>query len=359
MGNSVAITSPETAELVKQSEQYVSRLQILEEEMKIVKATLAQLNGSEVVIQSKNDIKEEERIRVNVFISFHVASSLPLAQKLKQDFTEKLNCKVFICTEMLGGRSYRHQIIEAIESCQVIVPLICKGWSESAECMDEFNHARRLNLRSHVSHRTTAPASRLPVIVPIFYKDFDFTINPDTRLLASSVNFIAFQDYDLTWRKLCESIAFLKPQEFPFSETLLEMKGDAETPKKLLSTGSDIKETFESSGGTFIFRGQTINDHDGNTTKTDRCLITFANGLINGTVDYQAGTIYNASEVAPIQGTYDFAKNTFQWTELYHHKQSHFEYSGKIIDGKFIGTYYMRERPKATGKFEFKFERWL
>lgn len=300
----------------------------------------------------------------DVFISLNVASSLKFALDLKRYIEEKYVCKVFICTEMAGGASFRDQIVDALETCKVFIPLINEEWINSPECLDEFNHARRLNLISHKTKRTSPPAARLPVILPVYFDGFNFLGYKETRLLASSVNFLPLvpaKPVD-TWQRIYTSVEYLHPPGMPEPKDGAEKSQglDAKTQAGMNLLKNETSDSLLSSGGgTFILSGKTVNDYDGNTTLTDRCLITFNNGTVSGTIDYKAGTLYNDSDIAPIEGTYDVASRTSQWTEVYHHGKSHFEYAGKIEADRIVGTYYWREKPTAKGTFEFKLERWL
>lgn len=301
--------------------------------------------------------------KYDIFISLHVASSLKYAQSLKSYLERHFNCSIFICTNMMGGISYREQIVDGIESCKLFIPLINIEWAESAECGDEFNYARRINLISHKSGKTKTPQPRFPVIIPVYYKDFDFMQYKVIRLLASSVNFLPLDvnQPEPTWIALIASVEYLHvlPEtSLPASVSSTAPKLNSDLIHALELLQNDISDNL-TGGGTFILTGKTVNNYDGNTTQTDRCLLTFAGGRVTGSIDYKAGTLYNTSDVAPIEGTYDIKTGVTNWTEIYHHGGSHFEYTGRINGNTIKGTYYWREKPTATGKFEFSLERWL
>jgi len=308
--------------------------------------------------------------KYDIFISLNVNSALKYAQSLQEYLKYQLGLEIFICVDMVGGTSYREQIVDAVESCLVFIPLINKDWADSAECGDEFNFARRTNLTSHKAGRTKPPQPRLPVILPIYFKGFDFLAYKDIRLLASSVNFIELNVNDLqnAWKVLTASILYLKNCGLSITPTTSKEKQQEISNSSTINTDlthalgtlqNDVSDHLTTGGGTFILTGKTVNDYDGNTTITDRCLLTFAGGRVNGTIDYKPGTLYNTQDVAPIEGTYDLKTGKTQWTEIYHHASSHFEYTGKIDGNSITGTYYWREKPTAVGKFEFKLERWL
>jgi len=269
---------------------------------------------------------------------------------------------------MMGGLGYREQIVDSLETCHVCIPIINKDWAESGECSDEFSHARRTNLISHKIGKTKPPQPRQPVILPIFFNTFDFLQYKDIRLLASSVNFLPLDINapEPTWKSLIASIVYLKIPElqtkYPVTDTssnIFTTELSDNLKDAFASLSNDITNNLTSSGGTYILTGKTINDYDQNTTTTDRCLLTFSSGKVTGTIDYKAGTRYNSSEVAPIDGTYDLTTGKTCWIEIYHHGSSHFQYNGLITGNSIKGTYFWKEKPTATGTFEFTLERWL
>ncbi|KAJ3006472.1 UNVERIFIED_CONTAM: hypothetical protein HDU68_004041 [Siphonaria sp. JEL0065] len=300
----------------------------------------------------------------DVFISLHVGSCLKMASEMKAQLEER-GFKVWLCTKMDGGESYRDQIAGAVEKTIVVIPLINSYWAESGECEDEFNHARRQNLTSHQRGRTSHPEPRQPIIFPFFLPGLDFNKYTHIRLLASSVNFLPLDPNNITdaVNRLVASISRLHPKGLSVQlgeveSKPAEMEAHREVPAALTNT---VENAVTKSGGTFILRGQTVNDYDGNLTTTDRCLLTFtSDGHVKGTIDYKAGTIYNSSDIANVDGTVNWETRRTEWIEEFSAK-SHFKYRGVVDkDGKSIkGDYYWIEKPAATGKFEFHVERWL
>ena len=214
-------TSPMKGEATKDPTvaRILERLLVLEDQVKVLNARLNELEGGDDKNgNSPNETSAgEPRTITDVFVSLHVASSLVVARLLKQFIETKYGCKVFLCTDMVGGASYRSQIVDALESCKVFIPLINQSWATSGECMDEFNHARRLNLISHKTGRTKSPDPREPVILPVYFSDFDFLQYRDCRLLASSINFLPLDVADpvATWNKVVASVEYLRPPGMP------------------------------------------------------------------------------------------------------------------------------------------------
>jgi hypothetical protein len=315
---------------------------------------------------------------VDVFISLEVESSLVIGRSLKEYLERNFGATVFMCDDVINGPTFREQIIDNLEKCRVFIPIVNEQWAESTECGEHFNYARQMNLALHKMRRSRAPTPRMPVILPVHDKGFNHLAYQETRLLASSTNFtpINFDDPTATWKKICYSIKYLKIAGFPAlnlsNAPALPIKKEVEpVAEELFEFGEQQERALDqftteisnsllsSRGGTFILSGQTVNDYDGNTTVTDRCLITFCDGVVRGTIDYKAGTLYNSSDIAPIEGVYDVEKQTATWSEIYHHGRSHFVYSGEIDENSIRGTYYWQEKPTARGHFEFKLERWL
>jgi len=352
----------------------VTRINELEKEVKVLKARLDQMEGGSTVTFSAQIAKDEVPKReFDFFISLNVSTALKYGESLKKFIERRYpGIRVFICTEMLGGASYREQIVDAIESSHVIVPLINDGWATSGECSDEFDMARRTNLISHKTGKTKAPDARQPVIVPVFDPDCNIFAYKETRLLASTVNFLPLDksDPDKTWEKVFASIEWIKPKGMPqpavsissqaSKDEVADWIGNKDNQKQLaMQKGEASNSLLQSGGGTFVLKGQTVNNYDGNTTVTDRCLLTFADGKVTGSVDYHAGTLYNSGDVSPVEGTYDLKTRKSLWNEIYHHGTSTFVYEGTIDEEGIKGTYFWKQKPTATGTFEFKFERWL
>jgi len=124
----------------------------------------------------------------HVMISLNVKSMQENATALRQ-FLGKYGIKCWICIDIGGGSQYREEIVSAVKSCKVFLPLMNNAWANSGECYDEYSFAKRLNLTSHEKQITKQSQQRLPIICPIAFPDLDWTI-PHVELLASSTNFI-------------------------------------------------------------------------------------------------------------------------------------------------------------------------
>jgi len=111
---------------------------------------------------------------------------------------EKYGINVWICVNLLGGMDYRHEITEAVKKCHVMILLMNENWASSGECNDEFALAKRLNLTSHESGRTPRTSPRLPILLPIAFKDLEWGAHDHVQLLASSTNFIVHDYKNLT-----------------------------------------------------------------------------------------------------------------------------------------------------------------
>lgn len=123
-------------------------------------------------------------------ISLHVSSMKPSALKLKE-FLEKAGLKVWMCTsDLQGGDNYRNEIVNAVKTCKVFLPLINSEWANSGECADEFGLAKRQNLTSHERGITKEPELRRPIFCPVAFPNLVWTAHPHVELLAANTNFI-------------------------------------------------------------------------------------------------------------------------------------------------------------------------
>ena len=69
----------------------------------------------------------------DVMISLNCRTMLPTAQRFR-DFLEAHGVKVWLCVNMSAGVDFRDEIIAAVDSCEVFLPLINEAWCESKEC---------------------------------------------------------------------------------------------------------------------------------------------------------------------------------------------------------------------------------
>jgi len=124
----------------------------------------------------------------NLMISINVRTLGETAKDLKTLIEENLNAKVWICTDMTGGQNYRDEIVKAIDKALVVILLVNDAWANSAECEDEYNYAKRLNL-------TSQSDPRKPFLLPIAFPDLNWQRHSHIRLLMSSTNAITAKDY--------------------------------------------------------------------------------------------------------------------------------------------------------------------
>lgn len=135
------------------------------------------------------EIPSKLNIRGGVFISLNVKSQKKSGDLLKEVLS-KYGVTVFICTDLPGGVDFRNAIVEAVKRSSVFLCLINNAWALSGECLDEYNLAKRLNLTSHESGRTSHPSHRLPSILPVAFPDLRWDQHSHVELLAASTNFI-------------------------------------------------------------------------------------------------------------------------------------------------------------------------
>lgn len=103
-----------------------------------------------------------------------------------------------MCTTSLdAGDKFRDEIVGAVKACKVFVPLINNEWAASGECYDEFSLAKRRNLTSHESGRTSPSGPRLPAIVPVAFPSLDWERFPHVELLAATTNFLLSSTEDV------------------------------------------------------------------------------------------------------------------------------------------------------------------
>ena len=105
---------------------------------------------------------------------------------------------MWMCTNSLdAGDKFRDEIVGAVKACKVFVPLINNEWAASGECYDEFSLAKRRNLTSHESGRTSPSGPRLPAIVPVAFPSLDWERFPHVELLAATTNFLLSSTEDV------------------------------------------------------------------------------------------------------------------------------------------------------------------
>eukprot|EP00052_Salpingoeca_macrocollata_P032570 m.5985 g.5985 ORF g.5985 m.5985 type:complete len:370 (-) comp3887_c0_seq1:44-1153(-) len=124
-----------------------------------------------------------------VMISLHVGSSRGSAEAIKAYLLSLGVPEVWICTEMGGGADFRAAIHNAVDSCDVFLPLMNQQWADSGECYDEYSLARRKNLTSFERGVTSKGQPRKPVFVPIALPGLDWSA-PHIEVLASYTNFL-------------------------------------------------------------------------------------------------------------------------------------------------------------------------
>ncbi|KAJ3141381.1 hypothetical protein HK100_007417 [Physocladia obscura] len=146
-----------------------------------------------------------------VMISLHVATMEPSAKWLKSEL-EKRGVSVWMCTTALqAGDNYRNEIVEAVKSSRVVLPMINKNWSKSGECEAEFQLAIRTNLISHdtgaTAHTITVDGAdgkpypisgiRRPAFLPLKFPDIEWRENPGVEQLSCLTNFVVCNDVTL------------------------------------------------------------------------------------------------------------------------------------------------------------------
>jgi len=136
---------------------------------------------------------------LNLMISLHVRTLAQVASELKEQIEKTFNAHVWICTNMTGGQNYRDEIVKAIDKAYAVILLVNNDWAESAECEDEYNYAKRLNL-------TSKHNPRKPLLLPIAFPDLDWQKRSHVRLLMSSTNAIVIKNNSEIWPQLKASL---------------------------------------------------------------------------------------------------------------------------------------------------------
>jgi len=142
--------------------------------------------------------------KLNLMISINVRTMGETTKEIKALIEEQLNAKVWICTDMTGGQNYRDEIVKAVDRAYAVILFVSNDWAESAECEDEYNYAKRLNL-------TSKSEPRKPYIIPIAFPDLDWQKRSHIRLLMSSTNAIIVKDSsaEALWSLLKETLITL------------------------------------------------------------------------------------------------------------------------------------------------------
>jgi len=167
----------------------------------------------------------------NVMISINVKSMKENATALRE-YLGKYGVKCWICTDIGGGTQYREEIVTAVKTCKVFLPLMNNAWANSGECYDEYSFAKRLNLTSHEKQITKQSQQRLPVICPVAFPDLDWTI-PHVELLASSTNFITCDKEQIDERIFMQVLQTI-------ATSLKEFNIETQLPPQLLNPASTI-----------------------------------------------------------------------------------------------------------------------
>ena len=138
---------------------------------------------------------------VRVMISLHVSTMAKSAEIIRQHLTELVGdpLEVWICTQMSGGEDYRDAIVSAVSTCDAFLIMMNENWALSGECKDEYNLAKRKNLTSHETGRTSRhnKDARLPHIVPLAFSDLNWSAHPHVELLAANTNFVVHPSSNL------------------------------------------------------------------------------------------------------------------------------------------------------------------
>jgi len=149
----------------------------------------------------------------NFMISLNVRTMTEVAKALKLNIEEQFNAHVWICTDMVGGMVYRDEIVKAVDKAYAVILLVNNDWAESAECEDEYNYAKRLNLTSKIEPRQ-------PLLLPIAFPDLDWQKRGHVRLLMSSTNAIVVKEATVSsvWPQLKETLLTLNIPQAVFKK---------------------------------------------------------------------------------------------------------------------------------------------
>lgn len=118
----------------------------------------------------------------DVMISLNCKTMLETAQKIRH-FLETNGLKVWLCVNMAAGADFRDEIVAAVDSCEVLLPLINEAWCLSKECKYEFNYG----FRKHLSSDTG-----LPHIIPMCFPDLDWNAHGHVRALLANTNALVY-----------------------------------------------------------------------------------------------------------------------------------------------------------------------
>lgn len=94
--------------------------------------------NEEITVQETEHKKKKNGGMINpddcdVMISLNCRTMLTTAQRIRT-FLEVNGVKVWLCVNMAAGVDFRDEIIAAVDSCEVFLPLINEAWCESKEC---------------------------------------------------------------------------------------------------------------------------------------------------------------------------------------------------------------------------------
>ncbi|GFH58912.1 hypothetical protein CTEN210_15388 [Chaetoceros tenuissimus] len=118
----------------------------------------------------------------DVMISLNCKTMLETAQRIRH-FLETNGVKVWLCVNMAAGADFRDEIVAAVDSCEVFLPLINEAWCLSKECKYEFNYGFRKHLTSDTG---------VPYIVPMCFPDLDWNAHGHVRALLANTNALVY-----------------------------------------------------------------------------------------------------------------------------------------------------------------------
>ena len=261
----------------------------------------------------------------DVMISLNCKTMLATAQRIEK-FLESLGVRVWVCVEMVGGSQFRDDIVTAVDTCRVFLPLINEEWCTSKECKFEFNYAFRKNLTSHPEK---------PVILPICMPGLDWNGHKHVRALLASVNALVYSD-DL--EKELETLETLSVSLQHFGVSVCSQEDQShqqaqctKTEKRETAIPAPLPED-DPWDGWYKAVNRTTNSYDGNVTYSNNFLIRLTNGGMSSSgLASQAGTLHSNYDgvTCVISGTYSQG-GEFHFSATYSNDTAE-QYAGKLI----------------------------
>lgn len=207
---------------------------------------------------------QNQEDNIEVMVSINVRTMKDSALKLKA-FLEQHNIRTWVCVNMEAGVNYREEIVRAVKSCEIFIPLINDEWASSGECQDEYSLAKRLNLTSYEKEIAKPPQPRKPVILPIAFPNLVWDKYPHVELLAASTNFLVHDKASLlegdTTQLFTNILYTVFPSLISFGINVHLLKEEMKNLGITLISENDSSTTKESKQQTPLSLIQQLQEH--------------------------------------------------------------------------------------------------